>query len=57
MKKPECPKCGCKKYRNVGEIASIMEVPAAPWRKTKYKRTVVEKVIECMKCDEVYARP
>lgn len=49
MKRPKCPKCGCKRYRNVGEIAHI---------NTKtYKRTVVERVVECMKCDEVYARP
>lgn len=46
--KPKCPKCGCKRWRHVGEIASI--------NSKTYKRTVIQVVIECMKCGEVYVK-
>jgi len=51
MSKPECSKCGCKRYRNVGEFACY------PGPKPKVtKRVVLKRVIQCMRCHFVYEK-
>lgn len=41
-----CPKCGCGRWRHVGEIARVgISTGGKAWRE------VGMKIIECMKCD------
>ncbi len=48
IRRPVCPKCGCKKFRNVGSFGHYVD-------EGKTFRPVAV-YIECMRCEELWDR-
>lgn len=46
VRRPVCPKCGCRKFRNVGSFGTV-------WHDNS---TATAVFIECMRCEEMWDR-
>ena len=48
VRRPVCPKCGCKKFRNIGSFGHYVD------EGKKFHPVAV--YIECMRCEEMWDR-
>jgi hypothetical protein len=46
VRRPVCPKCGCRRFRNIGSFGTVGHDNA----------TAVAVYVECMRCEEMWDR-